>query len=566
MVPDRGRPSGRRPYAAPLSHRRPHPRPAAAAVPPRHAPLVGVVLAVAMALPGVGLASSPAAPLAIPSSDASLAGARTLGDRFYPTLGNGGYDVRHYDLDLTWHAPSTTHPVGYVAGSGRIELGTTQDLAELSLDLVRSSTRVTRVRVDGERVVAGSDRIGRKLVVPLGRTRPSGSDVVIEVDWTAVPSGVHRLGEGLPLTGPGVDATREARGFLPDGDGGAFLASQPNGAHSLFPANDHPTDKATFRVTLTTPVGMLGVATGDRVFQVANPDGSTTSTWDSGAPVATHVFALGMGRLATIEGELPGGTRTRSAVPATLAPISGHRLDDLGEAVAWMESELGRPFPFGSVGVQLVPLDATRAVLEGQTLILADAGMLDPRLPRCAWQALLVHEVAHQWFGDAVSLVRWDEKWLSEGHARWYEHRWSASAGCDPLGFERRMTLIARRAQATRDAGGPPARPRTPAHAYDATVYDQGALALEALRREVGDPAFRRIERTWLDRHADASASTDEFIALASEVAGRDLGSFLEGWLRGDEVPPLPADPDASPSPPAILRPGGTWGPGGSEG
>lgn len=510
----------------------------------------------------VGLGASP--PVASP--DPSTVGSRTLGDRFYPTLGNGGYDAEHYDLDLTWHAPSAAHRVGYMQGSGRIELVTTQDLAELSLDLVRATTTVTGVRVDGEQVADRSDRLGRKLIVPLGGIRPRGTRLRIEVDWTAEPSGVNRLGEGLPLTGTGVDAPLLARGFLPDGDGGAFLASQPNGAHTLFPANDHPTDKATFRVGLTTPAGMLGVATGERVGQVAHADGSTTTAWDSGAPVATHVLALGVGRLAFVEGGLAGGARQRSVVPAALAPISGYRLDDLVAAVTWMEGELGRPFPFATIGVQLVPPGATRAVLEGQTLILAGADMLDPRLSRCQWRALLVHEVAHQWFGDSVSLVGWDEKWLSEGHARWYEHRWAAAAGCDALGFDGRMTLLARRGQATRDAGGPPARPRTPSNAYDATIYDQGALALEALRREVGDATFRAIERTWLDRYAGASASTDRFMGLASEVAERDLGPFLDDWLRGDEVPPLPDDPDAPPSPPAILRPEGTGRPADSEG
>ncbi len=528
-------------------------------------------MALLAALVTAGASPSPAPP----SLDPALVGARTAGDRFYPTLGNGGYDVRHYDLDLTWEAPSAQHPDGLMLGSARLDMVTTQELAELSLDLARATTDVSSVRVDGDPVAAGSDRLGRKLVVPLGDARPSGSELAIEVEWTAEPSGVHRLGEGLSLDAAGVDRAREARGFLPDGDGGAFLASQPNGAHTLFPANDHPSDTATFTVRITVPPGMLGVATGERVLEVANPDGSTTSTWQSDAPVATHVLALGVGRSALVEGVLPDGTRTRSVVPAALAPIAGYRLDDLGPAVAWLEGELGLAFPFGTIGVQLVPPGATDAVLEGQTLILADAGMLDPRIPACRWRALLVHEVAHQWFGDSVALTDWGEKWLSEGHATWYEHRWSADAGCDPLGFDGRMTAIERRAQAVRDAGGPPARPRTPADAYDATIYDQGALALEALRREVGDATFRTIEAIWLERHAGDSASTDQYVALASEVAGRDLGPFLEAWLWGDEVPALPADPDATPPPdepdasasaPAILRTEGTSRPRGSEG
>jgi aminopeptidase N len=283
-----------------------------------------------------------------------------------------------------------------------------------------------------------------------------------------------------------------------------------------------------------------------------------TTTWVSGAPVPTHVLAMGVGRSTIIESEMAGGPHIRSVVPTALAPISAFRLDDIDDAVAWLEDELGVAYPFDSIGVQMVPPDATRAVLEGQTLILAGAGLLDPRRSACAWQSLLVHEVAHQWFGDSVSIVSWDEKWLSEGHATWYQRRFEAESGCDPLGFDGRMALIAARGQATRHAGGPPARPNDPANAYDATVYDQGALALEALRREVGDATFRAIEAEWLDRFRDSSASTDDFIELASEVAGRDLGAFLEGWLRADEMPPLPADPDASPSPAAILPVEGT--------
>lgn len=496
----------------------------------------------------------------------SLAGARTLGDRFYPTLGNGGYDVRHYDLDLTWHQPDTARPQGVVDGRARLALVTTQDLGELSLDLSRGTTDVRAVRVDGTSVAHRADRAGRKLIVPLGKPRPEGTPIDIEVEWSARPSGVHRLAEGIPLTGPGRGRLRDARGFLPDGDGGFLMASQPNGAHTLFPANDHPLDKATFTVRLTAPAGMLGIATGERVAQVAHEDGSTTTTWESGEPVATHVLAMGVGRIAILESDLPGGPHLRSVVPAALASISGHRLDDLDDAVAWLETELGRDLPFGSLGVQFVPPGATGAILEGQTLILAGAGLLGPRMSRCAWQGLLVHEVAHQWFGDSVSLVSWDEKWLSEGHATWYQRRFEAESGCDPLGFGGRMARIARRARAARAAGGPPARPRAPANAYDSTIYDQGALALEALRREVGDATFRAIETTWLDRHRGASASTDQYIDVASEVAGRDLRPFLDAWLRGDEVPPLPRDPDASPAPTAILPPTGTGRPGGTEG
>jgi aminopeptidase N len=483
------------------------------------------------------------------SHDPALVGSRSVGDPFYPTLGNGGYDVEAYDLDLTWRVPDAAHPVGLVEGRVIVELRSTQALDELSLDLSRGNTRVEQVRVDGRAAAHRSDPLGRKLIVGLDVPAPEGTGLRLEVGWTATPQGVHRLGEGIPLTGPGSDVLRDARGFLSDGDSGFLLAAQPNGAHTLFPSNDHPTDKALVSVRLTAPAGMLGVATGERVEQVAHDDGSTTTTWRSDAPVATHVLALGVGRVMLIESDMPGGPHLRSVVPRALAPLASHRLDDIDEAVRWMQEELGRPYPFGSVGVQLALPGATGAVLEGQTLVLAGAGVLVSRATDCAWTGLLVHEVAHQWFGDAVSLVRWDQKWLSEGHATWYQRRWEAASGCDPLGFDGRMALIARRAQAVRDRGGPPDRPKGPGSAYDATVYDQGALVLEALRREVGDQTFRDIEGAWVDRYRDASASTDDFIDLASAVAARDLRPFLEAWLRSDEAPRSLLRPDPSPSP-----------------
>ena len=191
--------------------------------------VAGLVLAVAA---GVGDARG-----ASPSPqkvDPSLVGARTLRDRFYPTLGNGGYDVHHYDLDITWQAPDATWPDGHVEGLARLDVVATQDLAELSLDLRRATTDVHAVRVDGTTVAHRADPLGRKLIVPLGAPRSAGQEVVIEVDWAARPEGVHRLGEGIPLEASGRDRLRDARGFLPDGDAGFLLASQPNGAHTLF--------------------------------------------------------------------------------------------------------------------------------------------------------------------------------------------------------------------------------------------------------------------------------------------------------------------------------------------
>ena len=162
--------------------------------------------------------------------------------------------------------------------------------------------------------------------------------------------------------------------------------------------------------------------------------------------------------------------------------------------------------------------------------------------------------MSHQWFGDSVSLTRWDEKWLSEGHATYYERLWETEHDCEARTFDEVMRDAYSAAQGIRDEGGPQAAPRDPSFAYDATIYDQGALALDALREQVGQEIFSAIESAWVSRYADPSASTRDFIDLASDVAGEDLGPFLRAWLYAPTVPPMPGHPDwttRSSTPPA---------------
>jgi aminopeptidase N len=189
----------------------------------------------------------------------------------------------------------------------------------------------------------------------------------------------------------------------------------------------------------------------------------------------------------------------------------------------------------------------------------------------------MVHELAHQWFGDSVSPATWSDVWLNEGHATWYQ--WLYAAQTYP-GKDTALDAVARDAyradQRLRDAGGPPALPDPPGHdplgdklgIFRGNVYTGGALALYALRQEVGAATFQRIERAWVARHRDGVADTDDYIALASRIAGRDLSGFLHTWLYGGTTPPMPGHPEwrtdpapatpepaASPAEPAPARP-----------
>lgn len=548
------------------------------------AALLGGLLLLASVAPGAGTSPHPAAasrpaatassvaspsasPSAVVGAAAGTQGARSAGDPFYPTLGNGGYDVQAYDLALAWSPPATPIDPGVVAGVIVIDAVATQDLSELSLDLTSSNTTVSRVTVDGTPAQAGNDLLGRKLVVVLPEPRLTGATFSIRIAWTARPLAVTKTGEEVPLPAPGDAAgvfRTTARGFIADGAGGFFLAAQPNGAHTLFPANDHPIDKALFTIRLTAPAGMLGTATGIEANLTANADGTITSVFASRHPVATHVVGIVIGRDTVRWATAASGVPIRFVVPTDLAPIADYRLAGVPDVLAWLESVVG-PYPFETLGIALTPNGVSAAILEAQTLVLMPATVLDPRISACTWLGAVAHETSHHWFGDLVSLTRWDEKWLSEGHARYYEWRWKTEHDCETRTFEDVMRDAYRVAQQARDAGGPPAAPQGPGFAYDATIYDQGALALFALHERVGEKRFAGIETAWITRYADRSASTADFIALASDVSGMDLGSFLHAWLCGATVPPMPGHPDwstasADPSPvsmPSSGPPGG---------
>ncbi|HYN28676.1 MAG TPA: M1 family aminopeptidase [Dermatophilaceae bacterium] len=141
----------------------------------------------------------------------------------------------------------------------------------------------------------------------------------------------------------------------------------------------------------------------------------------------------------------------------------------------------------------------------------------------------MAHELAHQWFGDAVSPARWRDIWLNEGWATYCSWLWSEHAGRTTAreSFEDVLAIPADDDFWSLDISDP-----TPLGLLDDAVYDRGAAALHALRLEVGDAAFFAGARLWLTRYDDRSATTEQFERVYEQVSGRDLGAFFDTWLR----------------------------------
>jgi aminopeptidase N len=324
---------------------------------------------------------------------------------------------------------------------------------------------------------------------------------------------------------------------VPTADG-TVLYAQPDGAKLVFPSDDHPSLRAPVTFHITTPPGLSAVANGRLVRRERDAGGRTRWTYDSEEPIAAQLVQLAIGRFAFVDGTGPGGLPLRDVVPEGEL-VGGTRAYRAltPEHLAWLEQRLG-PYPFRRYGVLVGDTDLPVA-LETQSLsVLPSADLLGDRVDA---ERNLVHELTHHWTGDSVAIRRWSDLWLSEGHARFYERLYSDEHGGPSLEDAMRAAY-AQHDQWRHDAGAP-AEP-TEATLFKQMRYDGSALVLYALREEVGEAAFGRIERAWVTRYQGRAAGTWDFVALASKVAGRDLTSFLTPWLYGPHTPPMPGHPD----------------------
>ncbi|MFD6880172.1 MULTISPECIES: M1 family metallopeptidase [unclassified Streptomyces] len=444
-----------------------------------------------------------------------------IGDRLFPELGNPGYDVLSYDLSFTYK--DNRSPLDAVTV---IEARSLEPLERINLDFTHGM--VASAEVNGE--PARFESVGEDLVLTPARAVAASVPLRITVRHTSDPRG---RGDG---------------GWVPTEDGLA-MANQADAAHRVFPCNDHPADKAWFTFRITAPAGLTAVANGvPGALPAARAGGAKEWTYRTLHPMATELAQVSVGRSAVVHRTGPHGLPLRDVVPAADREKLEPWLKKTPGHVAWMEERVGR-YPFENYGV-LIAKATTGFELETQTLSLFEHGLFTGAgYPEWYVEAVMVHELAHQWFGDSVSPRTWSDLWLNEGHATWYEALYADGLG--KYSLERRMREAYQRSDQWRAAGGPPAAPKASGPGekiglFRPVVYDGSALILYALRQEIGTAAFDRIQRRWVAEHRDGVAGTADFVRLASQEAGRDLGPFLQPWLYGAKTPPMPGHPEWS--------------------
>jgi aminopeptidase N len=440
-------------------------------------------------------------------------GAPGVGDPYFPDLGNAGYDVAAYDLSLDVDPTGA----GAVVGDATIAATATEALRSFHLDLV--GLDVLDVTVDGE--AASTSREGEELRVEPATAIDDGADFEVVVRYEGTPS---------PFDS-GVRLLPEVGWFDLPGDGGSYVLSEPSGAATFFPVNDHPADKATFTFRVTVPEGMEAAANG--VLEGSETaDGATTWTWRMDDPMAPYLVTIVIGQLTFQEAGEAAGVPIRNVFADTLAEEAGPAFAGQGEMLEFFADRFG-PYPFDAYGAVVVDVDLGVA-LETQTLSIFGRDTIGSEL-------IVAHELAHQWFGDSVSVATWQDIWLNEGFATyaqwlWFDHR--------------RIATIAEQAEESHglltDTGLGDLPPTDPGAAdlFHPVVYERGALALHALSLVMGDDDFTTLLRRWADEFRYGNAGTGDFVALAEEVAaagsGADVGPVLDAWLFATEMPDLP--------------------------
>ena len=468
--------------------------------------------ATAVLLPLLGAGVAGAAPDAAP-----VAGAAGIGDPYYPTYGNGGYDVQHYDLAVRYD-PATDR----LAGRARIDLRTTQALSSFHLDLVGLTVRAVTV---GGAPATWVRRGGHELVVRPARALARGAAVTVDVRYDGVPRSF-------------TDGSGETYGFLTTRDG-AVAIGEPEAAAQWFPVDDHPSDKATYRLALTVPKGLETISNGLDTRRTVDGDWATT-TWEPAAPMAPYLAFFAIGHFDVHRWRTAAGLPVIDAVDSRIQGPLRARIDATfarqGEVLAAEASWFG-PYPFETAG-GVVDADAVDYALENQTRPTYPAYVWeDPQSPTQGTD-VVVHELAHQWYGDSVSLDRWSDIWLNEGFATYAEWLWNERE----FGYTPQEQFDVFYAEpASSDSWTTTPQDPGVADLFSSAVYVRGAMTLQALRATVGDAVFFDVLRSWAGTRRDGNGTTAQFVALAERKAGRPLDALFRAWLSTPRKPgPLP--------------------------
>ena len=440
------------------------------------------------------------------------AGSPGLGDSLYPDFGNGGYDVTHYTLDITVNDVAKSD----LTAMTTIEAKATQNLSSFDLDFI--GFEISDITVNGE--TAKFSRKGQELTIHPLKSLAKNETFTVAVKYKGVPQVMQSV--ALPVQ----------TGWITF-DGGSYVLSEPDGSANYYPANDHPLDKATYTFHVTVPKPWEVAANGNLTKTTDNGN-TTTFVFETRDPMASYLATIDIDKFDTETMKSENGIPIRNYYATDLSLDVRKPFARQGEMLTYF-SKLFGPYPFDVYGALIMNTDFGSA-LENQTMSIFGIDMIDVKDVKTT-ELTVAHELAHQWFGDSVSVADWSDIWLNEGFADYSEGLWiehtDGRAALDEW-VKSQYADIVKSPQFYPPPGSPPAN-----NLFNEGVYVRGGLTLHALRLEVGDETFFKILQTYFERYKGGNATTDDFIAVAQEVSGKDLKNLMDSWLYNEKLPSM---------------------------
>lgn len=431
-------------------------------------------------------------------------GAAGIGDPYYPGLGNGGYDVAHYLIDLDVDMEEER-----ISGTVTIEATAEQQLTSFNLDF--SPYRIDEILVDGD--PATFEQVDSELVIHPSTPIIAHNLFTVTITYEGNPADYVMIN---PVYG-----FKDGWFFYEDG---AFVAGEPTGSSRWFPVNEHPLDKATYTLKITVP-HPYEVAANGKLLEVIDLGDRRTYVWNSNDPIASYLVVIGIGEYDTADSQSSNGIPVRNYYDEDVPDGIRNLFSNQSAMIEYFETVFG-PYPFASYGALVFDKQEGYA-LETQTLSIFFTSFVN--------EDVISHELAHQWFGDSVSLESWQDIWLNEGFASYAELLWQEHNHREAL-VNMRIRAFYSEMASQEDFLHPTGDPG-PEQIFHPQVYLRGALTLHALREKVGDDVFFNILRKYTDRYKNSNASTEDFIEIAESISKMELSDFFDAWLYQSEIP-----------------------------
>jgi aminopeptidase N len=422
-----------------------------------------------------------------------------------------GVDAIHYRFALTLADSSPQ-----ISGEATVTLRLIGEAREIVLDLtsktVEKGMTVTAVSSQG-RPVAFTHAANRlRLPVP-AEARP-GYDLVYTISYGGVAA----------------DGLKHLKNL--HGEPSVFSDNWPNRVRHWLPTIDHPYDKATGEMIVTAPAHQQVVSNGLLVEEVDLGDGRRRTHWKQSVPIASWLFALGVSRFDVHHAGMVQGVPLQTWVYPQNRDEGREVFEETSRrAMDFFSTRVG-PYPYEKLAnIQVAGIGGGMEL--ATAIFYGEKGVAGGRAP-------VVHEIAHQWFGDSVTERDWDDVWLSEGFATYFallytEHFEGREAFVQGLQRSRQTVLDLEKKL-----------PNTPvihrnlddmSRVLNQFVYQKGGWVLHMLRDEIGDAAFWRGIQEYYRRFRDAHATTDDLRQVMEAAGGRDLRGFFAQWLTRSGVP-----------------------------